>query len=744
MSTNFENGPQHLSPVAAAGCPRPLSRSTPERQGQHSRRTSGSLSPHMSKASPLRQSSAPRSTDRSLPSRNVTAESLTDAYVAFILYCNPQISVDVDTTTLRAGFISPPKSDNKDFEVYRLYELIKQFDAKEIKTWGQLVIDLGVEPPDVSKGQSVQKVQQYSVRLKRWMRAMHIDAFFEYLLDKQHSYYTELPHPSDPYPSGGRDGVAAEEDLAIRALDPSFRPKRGRRRNSDIEAEDNALALRRQGSMEPGSAVPRSAHPGSAMPTSAHPNGAMGAPDPWAVASAVTPHNFAPWARNVDGSQSAVNTSAPSQLRWQIHGPSQESTTPYPSSAHPTSMISHIDSAFDQEPRSAITPSARKRRKHGPAVSSAWNSTSAAGAKPRGRPPASRNMQDGPFTTFPADPSNDKSNNTTYQAPPAQMDMSCATQDQPAETMARPPLTARHSDGAARPGRLSLQVPAHTGGPVRLATPPRVLLNGESDDSERVLTQSPVSETAPWQLVGHAEPNSSRRPLTFGDKDLQGFAFEILKRALASDLLRAELRGRDHRISGEEAKRLADTVLERLNVPRVDGATTRDDIARMTAASWLGLGGHLNVPLGPSTGQNKRIAVTRFRVDADGYEEIVSAREPPSNDIRDVFDLSWNVSMGGCTGLFELNGLSLSNAPQKSAEDSHDALLREFAEMAKRLGVEQPRIDKAQRIAAAGAAEEGVDWKKKYMMMEFSARIAKGELDRVRDRMIEKVLDACM
>ena len=32
-----------------------------------------------------------------------------------------------------------------------------------------------------------------------------------------------------------------------------------------------------------------------------------------------------------------------------------------------------------------------------------------------------------------------------------------------------------------KPSKLQLQVPEHAGGPVRLATPPRVLINGESD-----------------------------------------------------------------------------------------------------------------------------------------------------------------------------------------------------------------------------------------------------------------------
>lgn len=741
MSTNFDS-PRHLSPADNPAMPRPGSRSTPERQG-HSRNKSGSLSPHLARSSPLRNSATAPFTppDRALPSKDVTGATITEAYVKFILYCNPQISLDTDNTTLQANFQSPPKSDNKDFEVYRLFELIKRFDAKEIKTWAQLVMELGVEAPDTAKGQSVQKVQQYSVRLKRWMRAMHIDAFFEYLLDKQHAYFIDVPKVNEPYAST-RDGVAAEEDLAIRALDPSLRPKRGRRRNSEIEAEDAADVVKRQ---PPQNALPASAYPSSALPMSAHPDGGG---DPWAIASAVTPHNFAPWARNQNGSQSAINTSAPSQLRWQIQGPQQRDQSPQPMTAHPTTMTSQFEGSFETEPKSAITPSSRKRRKHGPAVSSAWNASGAPGAKPRGRPPASRNLQDGPFTTFPADPANEKGATQSYQAPPTQMEAYPATEDQTEPVNAPPPLTKRHSDGPPKKGRLSLQVPAHTGGPVRLATPPRVLVNGETDDTERPLTLSPMGDdVAPAPNPPAPAPQlNNRRPLTFADKEMPGFAFGILQRALASDLLRADLIGRSHRLTSDEARRLADAILERFNVPVTDGTAARDDIARLTAASWLGLGEHMNVPLGPATGQNKRISVTRFRVDAEGYEEIVPAHLPPSEDIRDVFDVSWVVSMGGCNGNFSLTGLRLSTGPQKVGEDTHDALLSQFAELAQVMGVDATRVDRAMKTTEQGArsAAENVDWKSRYMAMEFSARVAKGELDRVKERMLERILDAVM
>ena len=104
--------------------------------------------------------------ERQLPSREVTDETLDEAYVAFILYCNPVVSPLVDTTELRRGFRSPPKSDGKTFNTYALLELIRKLETKEIKTWTQLAIQLGVEPPNVEKNQSTQKVQQYAVRLK--------------------------------------------------------------------------------------------------------------------------------------------------------------------------------------------------------------------------------------------------------------------------------------------------------------------------------------------------------------------------------------------------------------------------------------------------------------------------------------------------------------------------------------------------------------------------------------------------
>lgn len=103
---------------------------------------------------------------RELPTHEVSDENLDDTYVNFIMFCNPTVPLDTDTTELRKTFRAPPRSDGKAFSTFKLFELIRKLEQKEIKTWAQLAIDLGVEPPALDKGQSAQKVQQYAVRLK--------------------------------------------------------------------------------------------------------------------------------------------------------------------------------------------------------------------------------------------------------------------------------------------------------------------------------------------------------------------------------------------------------------------------------------------------------------------------------------------------------------------------------------------------------------------------------------------------
>lgn len=102
----------------------------------------------------------------SLPDRNVTPDTLEDAFVRFIFYCNPALPLDADTESLREAFANPPKSGGKSFSPFLIFDLVQRFYRKEIKTWTELTTRLGVEPPDLSKDESAQKVAQYGVRLK--------------------------------------------------------------------------------------------------------------------------------------------------------------------------------------------------------------------------------------------------------------------------------------------------------------------------------------------------------------------------------------------------------------------------------------------------------------------------------------------------------------------------------------------------------------------------------------------------
>ena len=101
-----------------------------------------------------------------LPETGVTEATIEDAYVNFILYCNPAVPLTADSAPLREAFRALPKSDGKTFRPFALFELIKQLENKELKTWADLAVKLGVTPPDQVKGQSSQKIQQYAVRLK--------------------------------------------------------------------------------------------------------------------------------------------------------------------------------------------------------------------------------------------------------------------------------------------------------------------------------------------------------------------------------------------------------------------------------------------------------------------------------------------------------------------------------------------------------------------------------------------------
>ncbi|KAK5660647.1 hypothetical protein OQA88_12011 [Cercophora sp. LCS_1] len=489
----------------------------------------------------------------SLPDRNVTDDSIEDAYVDFVLYCNPAVPLDTETNALREAFRTPPKSGGKSFSTFTLYELIKKLENKELKTWAELALKLGVEPPDQEKGQSSQKIQQYAVRLKRWMHSMHVDAFFEYLMERPHPYWIEIPPESTPITETGRDGVAAEDDMALRALLPQIKPKRGRRKPDDDDTGKSP-------SQRPSPLhddYPASAHLASAHPASAHPASAR-------------PDMNEPWSAHPEGRGSVflfpptpdpMRLSASMQSNWGSNDVAQTPLTAYP---HPHSAITPITrNAFwadPNEPKSAISPpkSRSTSRRHGAkVVSSAWRGIGSTG-KTRGRPPINRGGNpDGPFSAFPAISENpvfklpsptperqmpqtatpatatttnthftpSEPSPTTTPLPPqasTQATASAKTHSQPSPIQENPPARP------AKRSRLSLQVPERVGGEVRLATPPLpatapptappvLMVNGQTPHSQDSSTNTSTNHTP----INHQQPQPPTQPASHADGGIE-------------------------------------------------------------------------------------------------------------------------------------------------------------------------------------------------------------------------------
>ncbi|KUL87303.1 hypothetical protein ZTR_03326 [Talaromyces verruculosus] len=488
---------------------------------------------------------------RALPSREVTDETIDDAYVAFIMYCNPNVPSSADSSELRKTFRAPPRSDGKNFSIYVLWELIRKLDRKELKTWIQLAIELGVEPPSIEKKQSTQKVQQYA----RWMRAMHVDAFFEYLLGHDHVYYKQLPLSNAPA-SEDRDGVPLEEDLALRALVPEWKPKRGRKRAEDKEKEDSRFPKRPQldtsmAILDNNSLAAHAASfPQSAIPFSAFPDDMDAPNDPWVAAASTF------------GADQNPDAIAGQDLRWR---PFEGDGSPpgFPRSAyiprnHQTEQPSVV------EPRSALTPStgekSRSRRRHGPAVSSAWPNTSGSmTGKIRGRPPNRGSAPGGPFSSFPVNPvrSNTPGDVPSIQSSPA-VGLEQVPLAPPRNTISNP---SSHLN--TKPDKLQLHVPQINGRPVRLATPPTVVLNGTSDVSnnfnsfpgrrDSVATSNDLDDVASLPSVA-TERTTQTGKVSIND----------VTRAVAHKIMRSRLIGRPTPMDTEEARSLAHAAVQRL------------------------------------------------------------------------------------------------------------------------------------------------------------------------------------
>ena len=334
------------------------------------------------------------------------------------------------------------------------------------------------------------------------MNSMHVRAFFEYLMDIPNDYWTKIPTDPNPIAWPVRDGVAVEDDMALRALLPHIRPKRGRKRPEGDEATGSPAQRQR---LSPSSAVDDYRH--GLQPWSAHSDGRVSTPlDP------SRPQNAGNWGPS-DSLQTPLS-------RW-------PQTAVWPHSAiTPTSRGTFWDDAL--EPRSAITPSKPKLSNHrrgAKNVSSAWRpGGNDSGGKTRGRPPMIRTPVD---ATSPAMQSwtatqaastggpnvAGQQMNTSYQDtshPHVNGQLPSTSMPQQTQQQTHPPLEGSRP---ARPS-ISLQVPERQGGSVRLATPPApapappppapaVTVDGQQDSEKQAEEPEASSEARQNQKPDH-------------------------------------------------------------------------------------------------------------------------------------------------------------------------------------------------------------------------------------------------
>lgn len=408
---------------------------------------------------------------------------------------------------------------------------------------------------------------------------MHVDAFFEYCLGHSHPYYMQIPQ-SNASVSESRDGVPLEEDLALRALVPQWKPKRGRKRAGDRE-EDGGSAVKRpqldgDGALQSGTVPASSAgFPQSAIPFSAFPDD-MEPNDPWIAATSSFGANG-----STNGRQQGQ------ELRWK---PFERDASPtgYPQSAivsggHPSS-----DALPSAEPRSAVTPSSgdkpRSRRRHGPAVSSAWLSNNGSSrGKTRGRPP-NKGTVSGPFSSFPVNPNRNRpppSQKSNPQSPP-RIIFHNESQYQESPT----PFPSNNF----RPNKLQLQVPQHSGGPVRLATPP-AFIGGNKDASGRPRAEAAQANGTTAVNGPPTAPKMSPHPDT-ANSSLSSLTVEDFVRVLSMELLGGKLIGRSSPLSIEEARAIAWSVLT--NFTSLHSRSSMGS-PLLTTALHLGLGHHFGM-----------------------------------------------------------------------------------------------------------------------------------------------------
>lgn len=535
------------------------------------------------------------------------------------------------------------------------------------------------------------------------MRAMHVDAFFEYCLGHQHQYYTQLP-PSGPYVGESRDGVPLEEDLALRALVPQWKPKRGRKRAEDRELEEEKSSIKRPqldtsvAGLQPGSFQQHSVtFPQSAIPFSAFPN-----EDPWMTATSAYP-------------QPGQSEHPGQDIRWRL--PERE-TSPagYPQSAIIPRGTQPSDSLVSVEPRSAITPStsekSRSRRRHGPAVSSAWtNSNGSSNGKSRGRPP-SKPTTSGSFSTFHVNAARDSSHmstNSLHQSHPLVINQS-TSQPMPSSSTDQSLTPANNG----RPSKLQLQVPRHFGAPVRLATPPTLLVNGVNG---AVLHANEVHTSESTANGSIEEPGDGSSKITV----------DGIVHVLTDDLMRARLTGRADPLKPGEAGELASAIVTTVSSTY---SQLSFDFPILNLATQLGVAHHFG-------GSAPRPTMMSLNIDTSPRGDFISTL--PNSD-QDSIGTRYNLSLE-YTSSFHfsihliLGNLHLGNVAPAAYNQAANAAQSEERDVPE---YDLEDLDPCDHDFDPSASE--ATWKSRYMKLRAQMQKKERALSNYKRKIVESVM----
>ena len=591
---------------------------------------------------------------------------------------------------------------------------------------------------------------------------MHVDAFFEYCLSKPHAYYMEIPTQHEPFSEEGRDGVLMEDDLALRALLPEWRPKRGRRKAEDRDREGQtptSSAKRPQLDTSisdfdqfdgPHSAL----FPHSATPWTANPN-VTGIQDSWGPFSAITPGTISTAEPNTAHPHTAHSSGQ--HFRWRINAREVTPSTPYPQSAAPLGHDQAARAPLD-EPQSAITPSSgsrfRARRRHGPAVSSAWSSGgNVATGKLRGRPPSNRSVRDGPYSTFPANPNTKEGPmiglGTSTPASTPLVGKGESPRFGTQSPRQSPRSTLQHQPLQARPSRLQLQVPQHAGGPVRLATPSTLLVNGECGHSalvpsnrhqgrssadlfDHVEVGEDMSEDLSWRSDEHLNEAIRVPP----------FDYATIARAFAASLKRGSLDAAGS-LTTEDADRLAEKVIDQIRLNQ--DITQQISPGRMVAhyVTILGLNQTMGLDAWPPSSEKhvsvKRVGAGRY---ADGWAQGSYNNSGPQpqirddgidhHDVKDLFEVTWDVMYGNLVGTFQF---------KETGSEDHAFTSRHV------IGEGPAYADGLSRDRRHSHGTDGstdmdggkVDWKRKCFDLQKKLKEKEADLQGLRRRVFEAV-----